>query len=199
VQGRRAADDPAQLRPAARHRPAAGPDPLPGRPGRCAHGGEDLRKKISLLEEAFTGYFADHHAFLLTQMCNAWTRSPPTSPPSTRGSRPTSPVARRPLPGSMRSRHQPGRCPRDPGRDWYRHEPRPHRRAPGVLGEIRARGQPAGRKKKGRNSTGHGNPYLAAILGNAAAAAAKTDTFPGTVTAGSPAAAALAALGRIPA
>jgi hypothetical protein len=34
-------------------------------------------------------------------------------------------------------------------------------------------------KKKGKNSTGHGNPYLAAILGNAAAAAAKTDTFLG--------------------
>jgi transposase len=33
-------------------------------------------------------------------------------------------------------------------------------------------------KKKGKNSTGHGNPYLAAILGNAAAAA-KTDTFLG--------------------
>jgi transposase len=34
-------------------------------------------------------------------------------------------------------------------------------------------------KKKGKNSTGHGNPYLAGILGNAAAAAAKTDTFLG--------------------
>jgi hypothetical protein len=34
-------------------------------------------------------------------------------------------------------------------------------------------------KKKGKNSTGHGNPYLASILGNAAAAAAKADTFLG--------------------
>jgi transposase len=34
-------------------------------------------------------------------------------------------------------------------------------------------------KKKGRNSTGHGNPYLARILGNAAAAAGRTDTFLG--------------------
>ena len=34
-------------------------------------------------------------------------------------------------------------------------------------------------KKKGRNSTGHGNTYLARILGNAAAAAGKTDTFLG--------------------
>jgi hypothetical protein len=34
-------------------------------------------------------------------------------------------------------------------------------------------------KKKGKNSTGHGNTYLARILGNAAAAAGKTGTFLG--------------------
>ncbi len=34
-------------------------------------------------------------------------------------------------------------------------------------------------KKKGKNATGHGNTYLARILGNAAAAAGKTDTFLG--------------------
>ena len=34
-------------------------------------------------------------------------------------------------------------------------------------------------KKKGKGSTGHGNAYLAAVLGNAAAGAAKTDTFLG--------------------
>ena len=34
-------------------------------------------------------------------------------------------------------------------------------------------------KKKGKNSTGRGNTYLARILGNAAAAAGKTDTFLG--------------------
>jgi transposase len=34
-------------------------------------------------------------------------------------------------------------------------------------------------KKKGKGSTGHGNPYLAAVLGNAAAAAGRTDTFLG--------------------
>jgi hypothetical protein len=31
-------------------------------------------------------------------------------------------------------------------------------------------------KKKGKNSTGRGNTYLARILGNAAAAAGRTDT-----------------------
>ena len=34
-------------------------------------------------------------------------------------------------------------------------------------------------KKKGKGSTGHGNPYLASVLGNAAAAAGRTDTFLG--------------------
>ena len=34
-------------------------------------------------------------------------------------------------------------------------------------------------KKKGKGSTGHGNSYLARVLGNAAAAAGKTDTFLG--------------------
>jgi transposase len=34
-------------------------------------------------------------------------------------------------------------------------------------------------KKKGKNATGHGSSYLARILGNTAAAAAKTDTFLG--------------------
>jgi len=37
----------------------------------------------------------------------------------------------------------------------------------------------AGKNKKGKGSTGHGNAYLAAVLGNAAAGAAKTDTFLG--------------------
>jgi len=34
-------------------------------------------------------------------------------------------------------------------------------------------------KKKGKNATGHGNPYLARVLGEVAVAAAKTDTFLG--------------------
>src|SRR4030095_2384326 len=34
-------------------------------------------------------------------------------------------------------------------------------------------------KRKGRGSTGHGNPYLARVLGEAAVAAGKTDTFLG--------------------
>jgi hypothetical protein len=43
--------------------------------------------------------------------------------------------------------------------------------APGVNGS-------AG-KKKGKSTTGHGNRYLARVLGNAAASAGRTDTFLG--------------------
>jgi transposase len=43
--------------------------------------------------------------------------------------------------------------------------------APGV--------QESAGKKKGKNATGHGNSYLARVLGNAAVAAGKTDTFLG--------------------
>ena len=34
-------------------------------------------------------------------------------------------------------------------------------------------------KKKGKNTTGHGNSYLARVLGNAAVSAGRTDTFLG--------------------
>jgi len=38
---------------------------------------------------------------------------------------------------------------------------------------------PRAGKKKGKNGTGHGNRYLARVLGNAAASAGRTNTFPG--------------------
>ena len=41
-------------------------------------------------------------------------------------------------------------------------------------------------KTKGNGSTGHGNRYLARILGKAAVGAGKTDSFLGNVTAPSP-------------
>jgi transposase len=42
-------------------------------------------------------------------------------------------------------------------------------------------------KKKGKNSTGHGNRYLARVLGEAAVAAGRTDTSWGSATGASPA------------
>ena len=60
------------------------------------------------------------------------------------------------------------------------HDPVPHPRAPGLLGEVRPRRQasPPG-KNKGNGATGHGNRYLARVLGEAAVGAGRTDTFLG--------------------
>jgi transposase len=139
-----------------------------------------LRKKIAALEEAFTGYVTDHHAFLLAQMLarvDAITAD--TAALDARIEEEIAPFAaavrqldevtgislvaahailagigldmtRFPTPGHLVS--------------WAKY-------APGVK-------ESAG-KKKGKNATGHGNSYPASILGNAAAAAAKTDTFLG--------------------
>ena len=118
VQGRRAADAPAELRAAACDPAAAGSDPLPGSTWSAARTAEKQRveklledaqikltvvasdifgvsgremlaaliagerdpkvlaqmaraadaRKITALEEAFTGHFTDHHAFLLAKM-----------------------------------------------------------------------------------------------------------------------------------
>ena len=45
-------------------------------------------------------------------------------------------------------------------------------------------------KKKGKGPAGHGNTYLASMLGNAAASAGRTGIFLGISTGGSPGAAA---------
>ena len=67
----------------------------------------------------------------------------------------------------------------DHRRDRHRHGPLPYPWAPGLLGPLCARRQPVGGKAKGRATTGHGNPYLARVLGEAAVAAGRTDTFLG--------------------
>ena len=47
------------------------------------------------------------------------------------------------------------------------------------MGEVRPRCEGIGRQEKGRGTTGHGNPYLARVLGEAAIATSRTDTFLG--------------------
>ncbi len=47
------------------------------------------------------------------------------------------------------------------------------------MGEILTRHHLLAGKTKGNSSTGHGNRYLARVLGEAAVAAARTDTFLG--------------------
>jgi len=139
-----------------------------------------LRRKIDLLEEAFTGYFTDHHGFLLAQMLHRVDAI--TADIAALDERieaevaPFAPAISRldDIPGiSLVAAHA---ILAEIGLDMTRFPTAGHlvswaKYAPGVK-------ESAG-KKKGKNSTGHGNPYLAAILGNAAAAAAKTDTFLG--------------------
>jgi hypothetical protein len=48
-----------------------------------------------------------------------------------------------------------------------------------LLGPLCARVKESAGKKKGKNTTGHGNPYLARVLGEAAVAAGRTSTFLG--------------------
>ena len=139
-----------------------------------------LRRKISLLEEAFTGYFTDHHAFLLRRMLarvDAITgdiaaldiRIEATIAPFAGA------VAKLDeIPGINRAAAH--AILAETGLDMSRFPTAGHlvswaKYAPGVK-------ESAG-KKKGKNSTGHGNTYLARILGNAAAAAARTDSFLG--------------------
>ena len=139
-----------------------------------------LRRKISLLEEAFTGYFTGHHAFLLRQMLarvDAITgdiaaldiRIEATIAPFAGA------VAKLDeIPGINRAAAH--AILAETGLDMSRFPTAGHlvswaKYAPGVK-------ESAG-KKKGKNSTGHGNTYLARILGNAAAAAARTDSFLG--------------------
>lgn len=136
-----------------------------------------MRTKISLLEEAFTGHFTDHHAFLLQRMLaridaiNADIAALEAK------------IEEMILPFTQaiqRLDEIPGIGPiaaaviiAEVGLDMARFPTAGHlvawaRFAPGVK-------ESAG-KKKGNASTGHGNRYLARILGEAAVGAARTNT-----------------------
>jgi transposase len=139
-----------------------------------------MRTKIGALEEAFVGHFTDHHAFLLRRMlARIDAISADIAQVEARIEAEIAPfgdaverldeitgvgrtaahviiaeigldMTRFPTPGHLAS--------------WARF-------APGVK-------ESAGRKK-GTGSTGHGNPYLARVLGEAAIGASKTNTFLG--------------------
>jgi transposase len=139
-----------------------------------------MRKKITVLEEAFTGYFTGHHAFLLGKMLarvDAITAD--IAALDARIEEQIAPFATAvrkldEVPGiNLAAAHA---IIAELGLDMGRFPTSGHlvswaKYAPGVK-------ESAG-KKKGKNSTGHGNSYLARILGNAAAATARTDTFLG--------------------
>jgi transposase len=139
-----------------------------------------LRAKRSQLREAFTGHFSDHHGFLLHTMLGRIDQaSADIAELEAKIEAEIAPFARAAdrldeITGVGRTAAQViiaeigvdmGRFP-TPGHlaSWARF-------APGVK-------QSAG-KTKGKNATGHGNPYLARVLGEGAVVAGRTDTFLG--------------------
>jgi transposase len=139
-----------------------------------------LRGKLGLLEEAFTGRFSDHHAFLLQTMLGRIDQASADIAELDRkieaAVAPFAPAVDRldEICGVGRTAAQV--IIAEIGLDMGRFPTPAHlaswaRFAPGVK-------ESAG-KKKGKNATGHGNPYLARVLGEAAVAAGRTNTFLG--------------------
>jgi transposase len=139
-----------------------------------------MRGKIGALEEAFTGRFTGHHAFLLAKMlARVDAIDADIAELDARVEEMIVPFAR----AAARLDEVPGIGPvaaaviiAEIGLDMSRFPTPGHlvswaRFAPGVS-------ESAG-KKKGKNATGHGNPYLARVLGEAAIGAARTGTFLG--------------------
>jgi transposase len=139
-----------------------------------------MRRKIGRLEEAFTGYFTDHHAFLLsTMLARVDAASSDIARVDARIEELIAPFATvvnrlDEITGVGRRTAQVAIA--EIGLDMTRFPTSGHlcswaKFAPGVS-------ESAG-KKKGAGATGHGNPYLARVLGEAAVAASRTNTFLG--------------------
>jgi transposase len=139
-----------------------------------------MRRKISVLEEAFTGHFTDHHAFLLAKMlARIDAIDADIAELDAQIEAMTAPFAQAverldEVPGI--GRIAAAIIIAEVGLDMTRFPTAAHlaswaKFAPGVK-------ESAG-KKKGKGSTGHGDAYLARILGEAAVGAAKTDSFLG--------------------
>ncbi len=139
-----------------------------------------MRAKIPQLEEAFVGHFTNHHRFLLTTMLARIDQtSADIAAVETRIEELIIPFAWAvekldEITGvGVTAAHV---MIAEIGVDMSRFATAAHlcswaRFAPGIK-------ESAG-KSKGRGATGHGNPYLAGVLGEAAVAAGKTDTFLG--------------------
>ncbi len=139
-----------------------------------------LRAKLTRLEEAFTGHFTDHHAFLLATMLGRIDQASADIAQLDRkideAIAPFATAADRldEITGVGRAAAQV--IIAEIGLDMGRFPTAGHlvswaKFAPGVK-------ESAG-KKKGKATTGHGNPYLARALGEAAVAAGRTNTFLG--------------------
>ncbi len=139
-----------------------------------------MRGKITDLQEAFTGRFTDHRAFMLTKMIQRIdTGSADIADLEARIDQEVAPFRAAvdrldEIPGVGHT----GACViiAEIGVDMSRFPTPGHlcswaRFAPGIK-------ESAGRKK-GNATTGHGNRYLARVLGEAAVVAGRTDTFLG--------------------
>ena len=139
-----------------------------------------MRKKITELEEAFTGRFDDHHRFLLARMLARIDGiDADIAAVDEQIEAQLAPFA----PAAERLDEIPGIGPvaaaiilAEIGVDMSRFPTAGHlcswaKFSPGINSS-------AG-KTKGNGSTGHGNPYLARVLGEAAVIAGQTDTFLG--------------------
>jgi transposase len=139
-----------------------------------------MRVKIGALEEAFTGHFTDHHGFLLaTMLTRIDALDADIAALEHKIEEMVAPFALAvekldEIPGvGVTGAHV---ILAEIGVDMSRFPTAAHlaswaRFAPGVK-------ESAGRKK-GNGTTGHGNRYLARVLGEAAVSAGKTDTFLG--------------------
>jgi transposase len=139
-----------------------------------------MRAKIPLLEQAFVGRFTHHHAFLLaTMLARIDEASADIAAIETRIDElivPFAPAVERLDEITGVGRTAAHVMIAEIGVDMSRFPTAAHlcswaRFAPGVK-------ESAG-KTKGRGTTGHGNPYLARVLGEAAVTAGRTDTFLG--------------------
>jgi transposase len=139
-----------------------------------------LRAKLGLLVEAFTGFFTDQHAFLLGKMlarvdqldADLAELDAKLGKLIAGFAGAVDRLDEIPGVGQVAARLLLAEL----GTDMTRFPTAGHlvswaKFAPGVK-------ESAG-KRKGSGSTGHGNPYLARVLGEAAVAASKTDTFLG--------------------
>jgi transposase len=139
-----------------------------------------MRTRIPALQEAFTGHFTDHHAFLLGKMlARVDGINADIAELDARIEELVAPFAQ--AAGRLDEIPGIGRVAAaiiiaEIGTDMTRFPTAGHltswaKFSPGV--------QESAGKKKGSGSTGHGNRYLARVLGEAVTGAARTDTFLG--------------------
>jgi transposase len=139
-----------------------------------------MRVKIPALREAFTGHFTDHHAFLLGKMLDRVegleTDIAELDAQIEAAVAPFADAVERlsEIPGVKAiTAHA---VLAEIGLDMNRFPTAGHLCSWAKFTPIVK--ESAG-KKKGKNATGHGNTYLARVLGEAATSAGKTDTFLG--------------------